>query len=222
MAGGEPIIYPSSFALIKELSRMHQLDVVTNLSCSKEVLSDLIGQLDDSHKLSLSASYQPLFTSFELFLEKILIIKEKGILAGINIVAYPPALKLLGYFKDEFKKNGFNIVILPFRGEYGGVIYPYGYTAEEASMIYDLAADFPIKQQEQLEQFMHPNKSKGKLCYAGQKYVHIGCDAQVYRCNTGEQRIGYFFDEKLTFLEHPLVCEQEVCPCEFRWLVKDN
>jgi len=221
MAGGEPIIYPSLFNLIKELSKKHKLDIITNLSCAKTQLVNFVNQLR-SHNLYFSASFHPLFTDFEAFLEKVLIIKEKGILSGINYVAYPAGLKRISYFKDKFNEKGLDIVILPYRGEYNNIVYPQGYSEEEKSVIYNLSRDLSLEQQEQLDQFMYPSKPKGKLCYAGQKYAFINCDGQVYRCTQSRKALGSFFERGLLLLNDASPCEQEVCPCEFRWLAKDS
>ena len=221
ISGGEPTIYPAFFDLIKELSREHTLDIFTNISCSKNQLVNFLSQLN-SHRLYFSTTFHPLFTSFEDFLEKVLIIKERGVLSGINYVAYPPELKRINYFKDKFLNNELYITILPFRGRYNDIVYPQGYTEEEKHLFDHQSSDSTLTKKEILDQLLCPVEAKGKLCCAGQKYAVINYDGQVYRCSHDKKILGYFFDRDFLLLHHPLSCESEICDCEFMLLVKDN
>jgi len=224
ISGGEPIIYPSFFDLIKELLKEHTIEIITNLSCSQEQLVDFMNHLP-LNRLEFGISFHPLFTSFETFLEKVLFIKNKGIFFTINYVAYPPELRRISYFKDKFIQNELDIIILPFRGEYNDIVYPQGYTEKEKSSIYNLSSSLSLVQKKQLDQFMNLNKSKGKLCYAGQRYARINPDGQVLRCAPDKKILGYLFDRDFSLLEHPMPCESEECFCEFIYvdsIVKDN
>ncbi len=222
IASGEPFIYPHFFDLIKQLIKEHTFNIITNLSCGKEQLIDFIEDIPP-HRLFLDASFHPLFTSFEEFLEKALIVKEKGFLSCINYVAYPPELGRMEYFKKRFKNSGLNFSILPFRGRYNNIIYPGGYTDREKVMIYNLSGDLPLGQRENLRQMMDLDTTKGKLCNAGYKYARIDSDGIVYRCGQTKNNIlGNFFDKNFSLLSHPLPCESENCPCEFQWLVKEE
>jgi MoaA/NifB/PqqE/SkfB family radical SAM enzyme len=221
VSGGEPTIYPSFFDLVKELSREHTLEIITNLSCSQSQLVNFIKQLQ-LNRVHFSTSFHSLFTSFEVFLKKVLIIKERGLFCVINLVAYPPELKRMSYFKDKFTKYGFDISILPFRGIHSDTVYPEGYTEAEKSIIYNLSGSLPPAQKKQLDQFMSLDRTKGKLCYAGQKYARINSDGHVVRCAPSKKILGYFFDREISLLDHPSPCVSEKCFCEFMWLVKDN
>jgi len=222
IAGGEPFIYPNFFELVKELSKGHTIEIITNLSCNKEKLSAFLSQIDPT-RVMLFLSFHPLFESFEIFVEKALIVKEKGFGSGINFVAYPPELKRMEYFKDKFEIRGLNFLPLPFRGLYKDIIYPGGYTENEKKLIYGYCApkDDSSEQKANLKAMLSPPKTKGRLCYAGQKFACIESNGTVYRCSDSRNTIlGDFFDKDFILFEKPMPCEIDTCPCEFKWLVK--
>jgi len=222
IAGGEPFIYPDFFALIKELSKEHSTEIITNLSASKEKLIAFLSQMDPG-RMVLFLSFHPLFESFEIFLEKALIVKEKGFGSCINFVAYPPDLKRMQYFKDKFEAKELNFFPLPFRGAYEHISYPDGYTENERNLIHDCSTsrDISPEPKANLKEMLSPPKTKGKLCYAGQKFACIESNGTVYRCSDSRNKVlGDFFDENFVFFDKPMPCEIDNCPCEFRWLVK--
>lgn len=224
IASGEPFIYPNFFGLVKELSKEHTLEIITNLSCSKAKLITFLNQMD-SVRMTLFLSFHPLFESFDNFVEKALIVKEKGFGSGINFVAYPLELKRIKYFRDKFEAKGFPFLPLPFRGAYKDISYPDGYTENEKDLIYSTSSssDDSPEQKASLREMLSPPKTKNKLCYAGQKFACIESNGIVYRCSDSRSKIlGNFFDEDFTFLRTPTPCDLDICPCEFRWLVKEE
>lgn len=224
MTGGEPFIYPSFAELIKELSKEHNIIITTNLSWDIKKLANFINQINYS-RLSMCLSFHPLFAKFEIFLEKALFLKEKSISDRVLYVTYPPQLKHMRYFKEKFELKGIKFIAVPFRGEYQEVDYPEGYTEEEKSIIYGLSSELDDIQKKWIENQVVREKTKGKLCRAGQEYVHIDIYGTAYRCSWAKadsNPIGSLFDKNFGLLNEPLPCESESCPCEFKWLVSEK
>jgi MoaA/NifB/PqqE/SkfB family radical SAM enzyme len=203
--GGESFIYPNFQELIKELSKIHFVEITSNLSVK---LGDLIREMDPSH-ISITGTFHPLFANFDNFIKNALILKEKGMSDRIWYLAYPPQIKLLQYYKEKFDKYEIPLSVMTFWGEYNGIKYPQGYTQEEKNIF------MPYLGNREGEKFqLEPKEVKGKLCHAGQRYAVIKADGLVYRCGENYFRsIGNLFNDDFKLLDEPLACESEFCPC---------
>jgi len=203
--GGEPFIYPNFEELIKELSRIHLVEITSNLSVSLAGFAKEV----NSPNVSVTGTFHPLFADFDSFVKNILALKEKNMCAHIWYLAYPPQIKLLQYYKEKFDKYGIPLSVMTFWGEYNGIKYPQGYTQEEKAVF------MPYLGGREGEKFqLKPKQIKGELCSAGQIYAVIKADGSVYRCGGSCcQSIGNFFSDDFKLLDKPLPCESEFCPC---------
>lgn len=226
ITGGEPFIYPSFIELVGELSKNFSIGFDTNLSCAKEELINFVKQTVVKN-ISLGLSFHPSFADYNLFLEKALFLKKTGYRICVQYVSYPPQIKMMQYYRDKFEENGLYFIPLPFRGKYNGSDYPSAFTDEERMLIFNttehLAEEHKDKVKKQLDQI----NTKNKLCNAGSTYARIDNDGKVYRCghsisDPSNVSIGSLFDENFQLLEEALPCQQNICPCEFRWLVRDS
>ncbi len=226
ITGGEPFIYPDFTELIRELSKYCTIGFDTNLSCDKEYLANFIEDTV-SENISLGLSFHPLFADFGSFLDKALFLKQKGFKICVQYVTYPPQIGQMKYFQERFSREGLYFIPLAFRGTYNGMSYPRTYTKEEERQIFSVTDDLELEHKERVIKQVKQVKSKDRLCRAGQVYARIDTDGTVYRCghsvsNPNNKPLGNFFNEEFKLLEEPLPCEQEICPCEFRWLVEDR
>lgn len=226
ITGGEPFIYPSFVELVKELSKYFSIGFDTNLSCTKEELVDFVKNTI-AENISLGLSFHPQFTDYELFLEKALFLKESGFQVCVQYVSYPPQLGMMKYYKDKFEAVGFYFIPLPFRGKYNGMSYPSAFTDEERRLIYSTTEHLATEHKERVEKQLNQLNTKNRLCNAGSTYARIDNDGTVYRCGNSVSdplnvSIGNLFDENFKLLERALPCQEEFCPCEFRWLVEDH
>ncbi|MFH1202405.1 MAG: radical SAM protein [Candidatus Omnitrophota bacterium] len=203
--GGEPFIYPNFKELIKELSKIHYIEITSNLSIK---LDDFVKEISPSN-VSVTGTFHPLFANFENFVKNILILKEKGMSNHIWYLAYPPQTRLMPYYKERLEKYGIPLSVMTFWGKYNGVQYPQGYTDEEKAIIMPQLGD------REGEKFQLELKDvKGKLCCAGQLYANIKADGLAYRCGGSYSKaIGNFFNDDFKLLDNPSPCESETCPC---------
>ena len=221
IACGEPFTYPAFFDLAAGLSQEHSMEIVTNLSCRKEELSTFLAGVSPG-AVTLYASFHPRFAEFEPFIEKALLAKAQGVLAGVNFVAYPPDLEQAQRLKASFNAASLTFGILPFRGMYHGAVYPDSYTEAEKQAIHETARGASPKQVENLRWMVEPERTRGRLCRAGQAFACVESDGTVFRCGESKHKpIGCIFDQNLALSEEPRPCEKESCPCEFRWLVRE-
>lgn len=208
ISGGEPFIYPNFIELITRLSKKHTLEFSTNLSID---IGPFIENISPQ-KARLGGSFHPEFADFEDFLEKILLLKERGYEVWVNYVAYPPHLKDMGKYKRLVEETGVRFSIQPFNGKFEGREYPQNYTEDEKRFM----VDSDKVNIETIDWRTDENKSsiKGRLCRMGQMYARIYPDAEVYRCcGNGALRLGNLLDGTFSLLEEPMPCECDNCPC---------
>ena len=212
--GGEPFIYPNFIELVIELSKIHKIGITTNLSFDVDYfIKKLRGS--NNYNIGLGASFHPLFVDYDNFIKKAIPLYKLGILKNILYLAWPPQIKYIPLYKKKFEKEGLNFTVITFWGNYNGIDYPQGYTAEEREII-NSALGVRSESGEKFQ--LKPVKTKGRLCRAGQIYALIHPDGGVFRCGGGNWKeqhppFANFFDEDFKLLDAPLPCESEECPC---------
>lgn len=225
LTGGEPFIYPAFLELIKKLSKYFSIGFDTNLSCRKEDLVELVKN-STPENISLGLSFHPLFSQFWPFLEKALFLKEHGFNnLCVQYVTYPPQLEQMEYFRNRFIEKELYFIPLPFRGVYEGKTYPAAHSDREKKIIYNNAKHLTNEHQQRVDKHLNQVASESRICKAGQIYARVDADGTVYRCGqyatkSNNGKIGNLFDDNFKLLAQPLPCEQEICPCEFRWIVE--
>jgi MoaA/NifB/PqqE/SkfB family radical SAM enzyme len=225
ITGGEPFIYPGFVDLLKEMSPHFSIGFDTNLSCSEELLADFAKNAE-AKNVSLGLSFHPQFAQFDSFLKKALFLQNSGFKVCVQYVSYPKQLGRLVYYKDRFRQHGLYFIPLPFRGVYNGLNYPVSFNEEQRRLIYGATDNLAQEHKDKVDKLLNQVKTKEKLCRAGQVYARIDVDGTAYRCGhyvSGSfKTLGNLFDEDFKLWDEPAVCQQEVCPCEFRWLVQDE
>jgi len=177
LTGGEPFIYPFFTELIKELLKEHTVKMKTNLSCSIEILTNFIKQINNLRKPKMSLVFHPLFTEFEPFINKALFLRDNGFTNEVFCFAYPPQMKQLNYYKNKFKQKDFVLLTLPFFGHYHGVDYPEGYAEQEKQIL----GDYLSEDNRRRYSWLFGNESKS--CGDAEKYVLVKPDGDITICN---------------------------------------
>lgn len=207
ITGGEPFLYPDFAELIKELSQMHKIDIITNLSIDIE---DFVKDAKQPN-IKIIPSFHLLFADFDRFVDRVLLLKDRQMVQGVSYIGWPPQIQRFPYYKERFDKFGINLSIQSFFGEYKGVRYPDGYTDEEKKII------MPNIDSRGGKDFQTgPLTTKGRLCAAGKRYGVIHPDGKVLRCggiDSMDSAIGNLGDENFKLLDRSLPCTSEACPC---------
>ncbi|MDD5130367.1 MAG: radical SAM protein [Candidatus Omnitrophica bacterium] len=215
LIGGEPLIYPNIIQLVKGLTVFHRVGVTTNLSVE---INDFTSQIDSS-RVHIKGSFHPAFADFNKFLQRAVLLKEKGFGDRVAYVAYPPQIKSMEYYFKAFRKCGIQCEVLTFWGQYRGIKYPSGYTDEERKIIEPYLG---TRQEEKFQ--LAPKAVKGRLCRAGQVYADIKADGAVFTCGgDNPQVVGNLFNDDFKLWDDPQPCQSETCPCN-EWaglLIKD-
>jgi MoaA/NifB/PqqE/SkfB family radical SAM enzyme len=229
--GGEPSVYPDFFKLIEIISKMHTIEIITNLSFDLENVLNRI----PSKRLRIGASFHPEFSDFSKFFNKMKILKNEGYPLWVNYVAYPENLEKMGYYEAEFLKEGINFTILPYNGMYKDRMYPKNYTAEELKLLkksYDAGGETGEDNRSILDWKTNAaSAAEKKICRMGQMYAKIYPSGEVYRCcGKKSLSLGNIFKNTFELLDEALQCENDECLCwrcmlineESRWIKQWN
>lgn len=201
ITGGEPFTYPNFIELIRELSNIHYpINISTNSSGD---LKSFVNQIKPE-RVSLSVSFHPEFEKLDAFLEKLKFLRSYRFNGCVNFLAYPPFLKNLKCYVDKLDSIGERLKIIPFRGIYQQIAYPWGYSEEEMRLIGMEKA------------WLDKIRKKGFLCQAGKNSALLLPDGEVSRCGQVWYKfiIGNFFDPDFKLLDEPLPCDAATCPCD--------
>jgi hypothetical protein len=182
---------------------MHDVEVVTNLSINVDKIIDEFSP----QRFKLHPSFHPYFADLEEFIKKISTLKQKGWQLGPIIVAYPPLLSKLNYFKQRFSAEGIGIFVQPFIGEYQNRKYPQGYAISEQELISSLNNIDSINYQ------LNAIVPKNKLCKTGFKYFRVHPDGSIWRCASSKRKLGIIEDKNFQLLDRVSPCEADFCLC---------
>jgi organic radical activating enzyme len=222
VAGGEPLTYPNFAEVFEKLSLIHDIEITTNLSIDKHELQSFVEEISERN-VKISGTFHPNFADLKTFTEKAMILKKHNMLGNVIYLAWPPQIKDISFYSEEFKKQGLSFCVFTFWGKYNEKEYPEDYTEEEKKII-----GMSLGKREGENFQVSPIKTKGKLCNAGCTYAVVLPDGEVLRCGGGGVKgenisIGNFFDENFKLQDKPTPCHSEVCPCnEWAFLLTDK
>lgn len=224
ITGGEPLLYPGFIDLISELNKFSHISFDTNLSPNSDDIKVLANRINPKN-IFLGLSYHPTFADLDEFVEKAMILKENGFDVRIHYVTYPEQLSNMMDVKNIFTLKGFRFTPLPFRGIYKDKKYPESFDKKEIEYIKSVIGGIADSRDvEWVNKQISQVKSKNRLCHAGQFYARIDNDGTVYPCSNDYVKsdkkmiLGNLFDTNFSLNNKPMLCRQESCPCEFRWI----
>ena len=231
ITGGEPTVYPNFFEIMKGISKMHNLELQTNLFWDPK---ELIENVPPEHVSRVGGSFHPQYTEFEPFLEKIIRLREAGFKVEINYVAYPPILDEVEKCLNVAKEKEIQFSVISFQGEYLGKRYPENYTDKEKEALKRLnvssgesaeaMADWDIQKKKvgDTEEAEEPLR----ICRMGQMYTWIKPNGEVLRCCKSNLELGNIIEKTFNLLDEAIPCKAKNCICwrnmtigeEERWI----
>jgi len=218
ISGGEPFTYPNFMQILIELSKIHFLSVVTNLSFDVEYFVKSL----TPDRVQIESSFHPEFVDIDTFVRKLKILKENGFEPTVNFVPWPPFLKMMKEVKEKVESIGCILSLQPFIGVYEGREYPRGYTDEELKYFEIFDSDMANRMIIDFKTEGKAETTKGKLCRMGQNYCFIHPDGEASRCCRDHTiSLGNLIDRTFKFLEEPVPCNADSCNC-WRWMQVGN
>jgi MoaA/NifB/PqqE/SkfB family radical SAM enzyme len=165
IAGGEPLLYRDLPTIINELPAKHSvLGVVTNLSAKPEVYARI------TKRIHLNASFHREFVAEDEFIAKVLQLQEQFHI-NVNIVATPQNLEVLGRVEEMMRTKNISLHVDPY------VDADFEYSKEQLKALgKHLTADRGV---------VDFADRSSKRCSAGQNYINVLPDGEVFTCAAG-------------------------------------
>ncbi|MDD5021107.1 MAG: radical SAM protein [Endomicrobiaceae bacterium] len=209
--GGEPTIYPNFYYILKELLKMHRLQINTNLSFDVKEFCDN----SDPQKVRIDASLHCEYTKLDDYVKKLEYLKKHGYKLVVSYVAYPDFINNIPLAKKIIQSElNIPFLIHPYSGFYNDRQYPASYNEDEKNIIYNTdyksiteltwraerkgnykprfgkEKDIKLTEKQiaenesikQMKQIENKNDNEFKLCEMGRMYARIYPNGNVYRC----------------------------------------
>ncbi len=130
MNGGEPFLYPRFVELCEKITKKHYMRIYTNLTSNNV---NYFSERIDSERVefincSVHIEERERLGRVEDYINKFLLLRQKGFNVVATIVAYPTVLERFHQLYGFFKKYNITLLTTNFQGNYKGKIYPQGYT----------------------------------------------------------------------------------------------
>lgn len=219
LTGGEPTTYPRFFEILREVAKMHHVEMQTNLSWDPE---DLIKAVSPDRVSRIGASFHQDHEKFDVFLAKMKRLKDAGFKVEITYVAYPPYIEKGKELLSQAREAGVPFSVLSFQGEYKGKRYPESYSREEIDRLAELnhfignyaqaMANWDVEHKVVVEK----NEEKPEIsrrCRMGQMYGWMLPNGETRRCCKSPVILGNILDGGLKLLEDARECKLEHCIC---------
>lgn len=230
ISGGEPFAYPDIYNLTAKLLKRHSIGFDTNLSLD---VDEFLKVVMNPEKVSFSASFHPSLSDSREFLQKLQRLRDAGsVTGGLNFVAFPPALKYLENFQNEAREAGFEVTVLPYRGEWKGKEYPKDYTPEERLRLWNEKPQKEKKEEssgpsEEMLKWYGSDKDgrEGLDCRMGEVYAKIHPDGTAHRCCMTWENwgcVGNLLDGSFSLYDGPRPCPYARCACSAAMIIGEE
>ncbi len=230
MTGGEPTLYHGFVDLCGLLAKKHYISFNSNLNHGSVV--DFARRVDPSRVSFINAGLHPeergLRKGLATFLKHAECLRKQGFPIFVSVVGTPEVLSRVDETMALTAPIGLAPVPKLLRGFYRGKCYPEGYSAEEraafiaftekARKSYAANLIFAAQERPSIDVFGDDKYVEGipsflgKSCRAGEKFVEIGPDGKVYRCEAKEQNyMGNVLDDSFRRRIGASPCDSRYC-----------
>jgi len=199
--GSEPTIHPQIRDILKICTEYGIVSIPINNSIPPEKW------LPRTHleRMLVRAALHPRGErELDLFLERVLCIRDAGATVSVVFVAHPERLEKIEKYRNYFTDHQISLETAPFQGYWRGKKYPDGYTQEERSILgldkegawwyHRLALDMVVRD------------FCGIPCLAGFRSLFIGSDDRISRCLDDPKVLERPFDKAMP-------CTVKHCGC---------
>ena len=213
---GEPFLAPDFLKIVEKLVKMgHEIGVFTNFSAPLKTFLKFC-QITKGSLFEFNTSLHLESTAPENFLKKVILVREKtGTTPSVFSVACEGKVENLEKIRHLFIKENIPFIVIPKRvyqkRNYKKKVFYADYSKKEIEIIKKMRKNaFDIEKR----------NFKGKLCWAGSKYLVIGEGDNVWRClpakrnKAGRGYLGRITDKKFKLNNQPLPCCYEDCYCK--------
>jgi len=197
ISGGEPFLQPNFIDLLEGLQNGITVAITTNLAFD---MTQFVQRITPLKVFSMTLSYHPSQNlSFEQFLGRALMLKNRGFTLTVNFVGYPEQMWLAESVKQKIEAAGLRWHFDPYSQT---EFYPYKYTPDEEAL---LKGQTGTDRQNAFVTVKRP-----VICSAGFDHVTVFPDGKVYRCINdkimGLPPVGDLLDPTLKLNDRMTLC----------------
>ena len=211
VTAGEPFTYPRFAEVVARVSKLHDLQITSNLSMTEEL--ERFAQAADPKAVELDCTFHPTGMAFDRFLANVNLLRGAGFVANVCYLAYPAQLEGMAGFKRRFAEHGVRMNLAVYWGLYEGQQYPFAYTPGQKKFLADVVGSAESPELVNLE----PIPINGKVCGSGTRYAVVQADGRVYRCGQlcePAHCLGSIFDEDFALHAQAQPCVVDYCRCK--------
>ena len=227
MTGGEPSIYPNFVELCEQLTVRQFISVNSNLTHAS--LADFSKRIDPSRVSFINAGLhieeRELRNGYTAFLRNADILRARGFPLLVSLVATPSALARFDDAIALLAPIGLFPIPKLFRGTAHGKTYPHAYSLAEKQQFKMLAArakdfyraDLLGREEPASIDLLNDDlfldglpSYQGALCSAGERFVQILPNGDVYRCG-GTHPQGNVLARTFKRRAAPAPCDTQHC-----------
>jgi MoaA/NifB/PqqE/SkfB family radical SAM enzyme len=227
MTGGEPSLYPDFVQLCERLTDKHYISINSNLTHSS--LAQFARRIDPSRVSFINAGLhleeRELRSGSETFLRHANLLRSNGFVVLVSIVATPSALTRFEEAVALLEPIGLFPIPKLFRGVWNGEVYPRAYSSLDKDRFRDFSQLARKFYESQLSDMSEPPSIDllsdemfvdglpiytGSLCQAGDRFVQILPNGDVYRCGQ-KHFLGNLLGGAFVRRSLPTPCDSEHC-----------
>ena len=229
ITGGEPTVYPRFAELCQLLTAKHYISFNSNLT--QPSIVEVAKRVDPSRvnfiNAGLHAEERQLRKGLTKFLEHAACLKERGFPIFISIVATSDVLSRVDEIVALTEPIGLTPIPKLMRGAYKSRIYPEAYTVKERSTFIEFGTRAResyrpllrvLSERPSIDVFGDGNyvdgtpEFRGRKCSAGEKFVSLQPDGQVYRCEEKQSNyLGNILDDSFQPRTGKSRCDSNYC-----------
>ena len=215
LPGGEPTIHPFFIEFIEELTQIHYVRIITNMSISQDKLNEFVNRISPNKIDFFQCSLQEIDDDGEnlyKFLDKIKFLKNNGFKVYVDYVATPKRISKIEEKCKIFKENSIPFSIGGINGLIDEKKYPDSYNIDEKNL---LDSKMISAIQREMIDIGGVRKSYGRLCKAGFNRIMINCvTGNIHPCVENRKTIiGNIYDDNINLHNKPYLCDCRNCSC---------
>lgn len=194
--------------ILSNAENVKHLNLITNLSLDYQKYTEFLAGYDH-RKLAVVASYHPTQIKNKSKWIRTAQQMNQEFDFAVVLVAYPPLLQELPGFVNELKREGIEVFVQGYIGQYNDKQYPDSYTTEERSLLKTI-----MYSRHDYEFFI--NSKRPGLCNAGFKSLYVNEEGGVYSCGMGKGvKLGDLLESReIYFFDGPRPCIHTSCLCD--------
>ena len=210
ITGGEPFLQPGLLEIIEAITAAGaRVAMTTNLS---HPILDFVRRIRPDQVFSITASYHPTENGTrehpmnqDIFIGRLLLLREFGFNFTVNIVAWPEQLWLIPKYIELFDAHKMRYHIDPYSSM---AYHPWEFTeAEKIALRQWVTSNRPIDRED-----IGP-----VLCSGGIDHISVQPDGTAWRCILERQQrlnpLGNILDPEFELMQDRLICRQQInCP----------